>query len=144
MKNKKLIITIVICLLVIGLTIGGLYWFQNKKVVNTKADPKKQTDTGTSTTPAIDYPTFPLELGDQCDEVGALQRKMNEWITYNYFTLATKPSNNTLTVDRIFGKKTLEFIRIIFNTDTVTQAQYNEFMAQVIVPTDQSKPWYYL
>ena len=143
MKNKKLILTIVICLVVIAATVGGLYWFQNR-TVNTKApDPKKPGGTGSSGTkqPDIDYPTFPLELGDQCDEVGALQKKMNEWMQYNYFTLETKPAKISLVVDRKFGTKTLEFIRIIFSTDTVTQAQYNAFMAEVIVPTTGKKPF---
>lgn len=142
MKNKKLILTIVICLVVIAATVGGLYWLNNK-TVNTKADPKKPGGTGSNGTkqPAIDYPTFPLELGDQCDEVGALQRKLNEWMQYNYFLLETKPSKMSLVVDRKFGPKTLEFIRIRFGTDTVTEQQYNAFMAEVIIPTTGTKPF---
>ena len=131
--DKKTIITLVVCLLAVGGTVYFLFF----RTINTKADNGISDKGIPGTTPAkkTDYPTFPLELGDRCDEVGKLQTKMNQWMSYN------NPNSGAelLMVDRKFGNKTLLFVRMIFNTDTVTQAQYDWLMASSF-PGALSKP----
>ncbi len=132
--NKKTTITLIVCVLAIAVTVYFLFWYDgNKKAKAAEVNPDG-TKTDTKKSQPVDYPTFPLESGDKGDEVGNLQRKMNEWMQYNWFTLINKPAHESLVVDRVFGPKTLEFVRIIFGTDTVTETQYNQFMAETITP----------
>ena len=143
MKNKKLIITIVVCLLLIAITVGGLYLYTKK----TTADPAKPVvnPNGSTVAPVV-IPVFPLKQGSKGTEVKKLQAKMNEWMNYNYFTVVTKPANKELAVDGVFGPKTLEFVKIIFALDTVSQDAYNNLLAQnyTSTPTDTTpgSEWY--
>jgi hypothetical protein len=138
--NKQLKITVIICVLVVLATAGGLWWYDTKKKTGT---PSKTDGTSTSgsETPTGTVSVFPLSKGSVCEEVRKLQAKMNGWMSYNYFTLTTKPSSQQLSTDAIFGKKTLEFVRIIFKTDVVTEANYQWLMAQNIDSIGKKPIW---
>lgn len=137
--DKKLKITIIICILVVAVTAAVLWWYDNK---SKKTDPSIKTD-GANTTPGSETPTgeavsvFPLRKGSKCAEVGVLQAKMNGWMNFNYFTLTNKPSKQQLVTDKIFGAKTLEFVRIIFKKDEVSKADYDWLMNENYTSTEK-------
>lgn len=124
--KKNTIITIVVCVLLIAATIGGLIWYD--KAEKAKADGSTGADGATSS--STPTPIFPLLYGSRGANVRALQSKMNEWMAYNWFTVTNKPKSSRLAVDGIFGPKTQEFVSIIFGTLAVTENEYNTFIAK--------------
>lgn len=128
--KKNTIITIVVCVLLIAATIGGLVWYD--KAEKAKTDGSTGGDSASSGTSSAPTPVFPLMYGSRGNNVRALQSKMNEWMAYNWFTVTKKPSKSRLTVDGIFGPKTQEFVSIIFGTLAVTESEFNAFIAKQI------------
>ena len=134
--DKKLKITIIICVLVIIITAGGLWWYDNQqKKADTATKPDQVTGSETSTGNVVSV--FPLHKGSKCAEVGLLQAKMNGWMNFNYLTLTTNPSAQQLVTDKNFGVKTLEFVRIIFKLDVVSEADYNWLMKESYTSTEK-------
>lgn len=129
--DKKMKITITVCVLVVIATAAILWWYNGKeKKADTVAKPDGANTTPGSGTPTGTVSVFPLHRGSKCKEVGALQAKMNGWMNYNYISLPVKPSKQQLTTDNDFGAKTLEFVRMIFKADEVSQANYNWLMKE--------------
>jgi hypothetical protein len=138
--KKKTVITLIACVVFVLATAGGLWWYDIILKADAGAEPDGSTSgQGSSTgTPAS---VFPLIFGSRGTDVRALQKKMNEWMSYYYMTLETKPSKSQLTVDGVWGSKTAEFVNIIFKTATVTQTQYTNFINLQIVPSDATQTW---
>lgn len=140
MKNKNLIITIVICVLLIGGTVGFLYWFDQK---DKKADEEKgasgtssgSSSTTTPTTPKPAVEVFPLKKGSKGDYVKALQTQLNLYISYNYFTLKVKPPYQTLSVDGDFGARTEANVLWYFGKKTVDKLDFWKFINLIVSPS---------
>lgn len=133
MKKNTIIALVVAVLAVVGTVV--FLWFYDKKQNPTPAVKPEPTKPGTTpATPPATVSVFPLKQGSKGEEVKKLQRKLNEFISFNYFTMATKPPHQTLTVDGDFGPKTAANVKFIFGTPTVTQSQYNKFLSKIITP----------
>lgn len=134
--NKNTIIALVVAVLAVAGTVIFLWQYDKKQ--NTKPEPKPETpktpETTVKTNPVTPSSVFPLKRGSKGAEVKALQRKINEWTSFNYFRLQAKPPHQSLSADGDFGPKTEANVKFVFGTNTVTQSQYNKFINQIIVP----------
>lgn len=87
-----------------------------------------------ATTPAASI--FPLKKGSRGDEVRKLQAKMNEWTSYYWFTLTTKPPYQRLSEDGVFGAKTEANLNFILKKKSITESAYRSFIAMSFGPLD--------
>jgi len=138
--NRKTIITIVLCILLIAATAGGLWWYDasTKKKTGAGAEPDGSTS-GSGTPTSTPVPVFPLKVGSSGTEVEILQNKLNVWMAANWNGLLVKPKfqngvrkgqeMKSLVVDGDFGNNTAEFCRFPFHTTTVTESQFNSMTA---------------
>lgn len=141
MKNKKLVITIVVCVLLIAGTVGFLYWYDQK---DKDTDDKKDTSSGSSSSSSTSTSTsssgsstadpFPLKKGSKNSYVKALQTQLNLYISYKYFGLPTKPPYQSLTVDGNFGPKTEANVQWYFNKKTVDRLDFWKFINLIVTP----------
>lgn len=87
-----------------------------------------------ATTPTASV--FPLKKGSRGDEVRKLQAKMNEWTSYYWFTLTTKPPYQRLSEDGVFGAKTEANLNFILKKKSITESAYRNFIAMSFGPVD--------
>ena len=128
MKNKKLTLTIIICIVVIALLVGGLYWY------DTASKKKSSPATNPDGTPIVPGSVFPLKIGSKCTEVEVIQTKMNIWMAQNFDKLTVKPKYQngiragqpmkSIVVDGDFGVNTQEFCLFVYRSKSVTESQY--------------------
>jgi hypothetical protein len=130
MKNKKLLIIISITVLVIG---AGLWYIISKS--KAAADKAAADGTGAATAkPAISLtkivnavqPTstktanFPLSMGSRGSQVQKLQKLYNDNVIWFGDPLPL------IVEDGIWGPKTNEAVKAMWNLDQVTESWYNE------------------
>jgi hypothetical protein len=134
MKNKKLTLTIIICIVVIALLVGGLYWYDTaSKKKSSPATNPDGSDAG-SGTPTGTRSVFPLKIGSKGTEVEVIQTKMNIWMAQNFDSLLVKPKYQngiragqpmkSIVVDGEFGVNTQEFCLFVYRSKSVTESQY--------------------
>ena len=149
MKNKKILIITVVCILLIAATVGGLYLFKKKPVVAADPNGTKPAGGSTGTTGAAND-AFPLKMGSKGANVKALQTRMNEWMDINWPNLINiKPRHqsgllkgtimSSISVDGDFGANTLEFCGFVFGSTQVTEAQFN--IMQSTTSTGTTSGW---
>jgi len=144
--KKKLIITMVACLVVVIIISITLWYFTKKKTATPAGTASGAGSGATSNTKqeTAQASGFPLKSGSKGALVKTLQAKMNEWMNYYYFTLSTKPASQQLAVDGVFGPKTQEFANIIFSSSAVSESGYNWLLQQNYsgnMGTDLSSWW---
>ena len=134
--KKNTIIALVVAVLAVAGTVVFL-WFYDKKqnaAPVAKPEPQKPTTPGTTTPPPAPVSVFPLKQGSKGEEVKKLQRKLNEYSDYYYFTMKVKPPYQKLTVDGDFGAKTAANAKVILGATSITKQQYDKFINQIIIP----------
>jgi len=141
-KDKKLMLTIGLCLLAVGATVGFLFWYDKKSKgegegEGTGAGTGSGTGTGTGEKKQVNY--FPLTLGSRSEYVKKLQAKINEYVSYYYFKMPKKTPYQRLDEDGIFGAKTFANVQFIFGTSSVSEVMYNVFINSK--PGDPVKDW---
>jgi len=126
--DKRTQLAMIIALLAVAGVVAGLYFYdksKRKRPDNPTTGGNASATPNTPTMPQI----FPLKQGDKNDTVKALQRQMNAYYDYLYFTLIVKPPYKNLSVDGEFGSKTLANVKHLFGANEVSEAKYNKFMA---------------
>ncbi|HLP06063.1 MAG TPA: hypothetical protein VK152_11610 [Paludibacter sp.] len=139
--DKKTIVALVICLLIVGATTYFLFFHTEKQGDEADANAnteKTGTDTGSTAANNSDYAGFPLMVGSRGANVKTLQKKMNEWMAVNWFTLQSRPLKTKISEDGVFGNKTLEFVKIIFKYPFVGRDEFNQFITS---STTTKEPW---
>lgn len=134
--KKNTIIALVVAVLAVAGTVVFL-WFYDKKqnaAPEAKTEPQNPTTPENPTTPPAPVTVFPLRKGSKGEEVKKLQRKMNEYSDYYYFTMTVKPPYQKLIVDGDFGPKTDANARVILGATSITKQQYDKFINAIIVP----------
>lgn len=121
-KNVKMAIIIAIIIFVPLGSVAILLLLKKKKQDDSKTD-------STTNTVASEASVYPLKLGSRGSLVGSLQTKLNGLLNQASLAKLKLPTYNAVTitslsVDNIFGPKTLAVVRWHFGTDTVTQTQY--------------------
>ena len=121
-KNVKMAIIIAIIIFVPLGSVAILLLLKMKKQDDSTTD-------STTNTVASEASVYPLKLGSRGSLVGSLQTKLNGLLNQASLAKLKLPTYNgvaitSLSVDNIFGSKTLAVVRWHFGTDTVTQTQY--------------------
>ena len=121
-KNVKMAIIIAIIIFVPLGSVAILLLLKKKKQDDSTTD-------STTNTVASEASVYPLKLGSRGSLVGSLQTKLNGLLNQASLAKLKLPTYNgvaitSLSVDNIFGSKTLAVVRWHFGTDTVTQTQY--------------------
>ena len=121
-KNVKMAIIIAIIIFVPLGSVAILLLLKKKKQDDSTTD-------STINTVASEASVYPLKLGSRGSLVGSLQTKLNGLLNQASLAKLKLPTYNgvaitSLSVDNIFGSKTLAVVRWHFGTDTVTQTQY--------------------
>ena len=121
-KNVKMAIIIAIIIFVPLGSVAILLLLKNKKQDDSTTD-------STTNTVTSEASVYPLKLGSRGSLVGSLQTKLNALLNQASLAKLKLPTYNgvaitSLSVDDIFGVKTLSAVRWHFGTDTVTQIQY--------------------
>jgi peptidoglycan hydrolase-like protein with peptidoglycan-binding domain len=121
-QNVKMAIIIAIIIFVPLGSVAILLLLKKKKQDDSKTD-------STTNTVASEASVYPLKLGSRGSLVGSLQTKLNGLLNQASLAKLKLPTYNAVTitslsVDNIFGPKTLAVVRWHFGTDTVTQTQY--------------------
>ena len=121
-KNVKMAIIIAIIIFVPLGSVAILLLLKNKKQDDNTTAEKSNTVTPEAS-------VYPLKLGSRGSLVGSLQTKLNGLLNQASLAKLKLPTYNgvaitSLSVDNIFGSKTLAVVRWHFGTDTVTQTQY--------------------
>lgn len=137
MKLKKTDI-VLLSLISLAALAGGLYLYFSRKDItptigvgnsNTNTTNKNPLDT---TVPAPTQPSgFPLKKGSRGSEVKTLQKSLNDWLAFYWFSLGnTRPTDNKgklieqLVTDGIWGDKTESVVKARFGTNVVTHENY--------------------
>ena len=121
-KNVKMAIIIAIIIFVPLGSVAILLLLKKKKQDDSTTD-------STTNTVASEASVYPLKSGSRGSLVGSLQTKLNGLLNQASLAKLKLPTYNgvtitSLSVDNIFGSKTLAVVRWHFGTDTVTQTQY--------------------
>lgn len=122
-KQQKIVFFVLAAISVIA---AGAYLVYVKKQQAGSAGSNANPDSGAGGASTV-VSDFPLKKGSRNMKVQDLQGRMNVWMLLNYDKLTSKPSSRVLTVDGIFGSKTLEFVQIIFKKNEVTETDFNNF-----------------
>lgn len=124
-KNVKTAIIIAIIILVPMGSLALLYFLKNKKEGSDSSEKSGDSEN----TEKVTSGDFPLKKGSVNSSVGLLQKKLNVLLAQAEKANTTLPVQNgseinILSVDNIFGVKTLAVVKWHLGTESVTESQY--------------------
>lgn len=141
--KKNTIIALIVAVLAVAGTVVFLWQYDKKQNAAPEAKSEPTKPGTTPAKPKQPVSVFPLKQGSKGEEVKKLQRKLNEYSDYYYFTMTVKPPYQKLTVDGDFGEKTAANAKVILGATSITKQQYDKFINQIIIPdTKPENPYY--